>query len=66
MFLFVLKIFNGFKEQKVKTAFVVTSGGVIKTVSYILGIKTLKESMALKIQNLEMVSVVIYKASSML
>lgn len=43
------------KEQKAKTAFVVTSGGVIKTVSYILGIKTLKEAMMLKIQNLEMV-----------
>ena len=42
------------KEQKTKTAFVVTSGGVIKTVSYILGIKTLKEAMMLKMKNLEM------------
>lgn len=44
-------------EPKAKTAFVVTSGGVIKTASYILGIKTLKDAMTFKMQNLEMMSV---------
>lgn len=41
------------KINKNETLLVVTSGGVLKTVSYILGIKALNEAMTYKIKNLE-------------
>lgn len=40
------------KEEKNKNIFVITSGGIIRTISYVLGIKTLKEAMEFKIKNL--------------
>ena len=41
------------KSESGGTAFIITSGGVIRTSLYILGLMTLKEAMALKIKNLE-------------
>lgn len=41
------------KEKDSKTVFVVTSGGVMRVILFVLGIKTLEEVIGLKIRNLE-------------